>query len=249
MGRKAKKGLDYFSHDCNHDNELKYIEVLHKNGYKVFFKLLEHIYGVEGYYCKADKKNIAIFVSDKLKDVDIEEVNAIINDCLSEHLFDKCLHKKYEILTSASIQRRFFEAIKRRSELELINEYILKDNVDINELNVNINWLNVDKSTQSKVKESKEENSKEDNIAPTSSRSLEPKSKIIFNFENEKWEGYTSEDLELWGKAYPACNIKIEFAKMKAWILAAGAKGHKSNWKRFVNNWLNNCQDRGGTKT
>ena len=160
MGRKAKKGLDYFSHDCNHDNELKYIEVLHKNGYKVFFKLLEHIYGVEGYYCKADKKNIAIFVSDKLKDVDIEEVNAIINDCLSEHLFDKCLHKKYEILTSASIQRRFFEAIKRRSELELINEYILKDNVDINELNVNINWLNVDKSTQSKVKESKVKESK-----------------------------------------------------------------------------------------
>ena len=160
MGRKTKKGLDYFSHDCNHDNELKYIEVLHKNGYKIFFKLLEHIYGIEGYFCKADKKNIAIFVSDKLKDVDIEEVNAVINDCLSEHLFDKCLHKKYEILTSCSIQKRFLEAAKRRLELELIKEYILVDNVDINGLNVDINWLNVDKSTQSKrkeVKESKEE--------------------------------------------------------------------------------------------
>ena len=157
MGRKTKKGLDYFSHDCNHDNELKYIEVLHKNGYKIFFKLLEQIYGVEGYFCKADKKNIAIFVSDKLKDVDIEEANAVINDCLSEHLFNKCLHKKYGILTSCSIQKRFLEAAKRRLELDLIKEYILIDNVYINELNVNINWLNVDRSTQSKVKESKEE--------------------------------------------------------------------------------------------
>jgi len=164
MGRKTKKGLDYFSHDCNHDNELKYIEVLHKNGYKIFFKLLEHIYGIEGYYCKADKKNVAIFVSDKLKDVDIKEVNAVINDCLGEHLFDKRLHKKYEILTSCSIQKRFFEAAKRRLELELIKEYILIDIADINSLNVDINWLNVDKSTQSKVKEVKEVKESKENI-------------------------------------------------------------------------------------
>lgn len=153
MARKTKIGIDYFPHKCAHDDELEYIIALHKEtGYYIYFRLLEKIYNDLGYYTKWDKKN-AILFANKIN-VDINKLNDVINDCLSEHLFDKSLHKKHNILTSKGIQVRYFEAIDRRKEAEIINEYILIKDDYINTLNVNINRINVDGSTQSKVEES-----------------------------------------------------------------------------------------------
>jgi len=158
MARKIKIGLDYFPHSCSLDDELEYIIAIHKEvGYYVYFRLLERIYNNLGYYINWDKKNIALF-SNSIN-VDINKVNDVINDCLSEHLFDKLLNKKYNILTSKGIQQRYFEAIDRRKEAEIIKEYILLNDDYINKVNVVINWLNVDKSTQSKVEKSKVEES------------------------------------------------------------------------------------------
>lgn len=49
--------------------------------------------------------------------------------------------------------------------------------------------------------------------------------------------------------AYPAVNIEAELARMTAWLVANPAKAHKSNWLRFLNNWLRKEQDRGGQRT
>jgi hypothetical protein len=155
MARKIKKGLDYFPHDCEFDDELSYIISKHKSqGYHVFFSLLEKIYFNEGYFMNASEKNI--FLLSSRINVDINTINVIINDCLCEHLFNKCQHKQNKILTSKGIQHRYFEAIKRRKEVEIINAYILVDYVNILGDNVNINSIDVDISTQSKVKKSKE---------------------------------------------------------------------------------------------
>ncbi len=168
MARKIKKGLNYFPHDCEFDDELNYIISKHKSeGYHVFFSLLEKIYFNEGYFMNASEKNIFL-LSSKIN-VNINSINDIINDCLCEHLFDKSYHHDYKILTSKGIQARYFEAIKRRKEVEIINDYILIDYVDILGDNVNINSLNVDISTQSKVKKSRVKKSKEEKsiIEPT----------------------------------------------------------------------------------
>lgn len=154
MARKTKQGIDYFPHACSYDNELRYVVALHKEiGYYIYFEILRRIYSDNGYYMNADQKYLVLF-ADEIN-VDINKLNVVINDCLSEHLFDKSIHKQYLMLTSKSIQERYFEAIKRRKEIDLINEYILINNVDSLIQNVNINWLYVDKSTQSKVKKSK----------------------------------------------------------------------------------------------
>ncbi len=154
MARQHKQGLDYFPHDCHFDDQLEYIIALHKEiGYYSYFRLLEKIYSGHGYYTEADEKSL-ILISNKIN-VDILDLNDIINNCLCEHLFDENLFNDYEILTSSGIQVRFFEAIKRRKSVDIINEYILIDNVDILLQNVSINRLNVCKSTQSKVKKSK----------------------------------------------------------------------------------------------
>jgi hypothetical protein len=99
--------------------------------------------------------------------------------------------------------------------------------------------------TNNKIIEKEKEYIKE-YIALTLKRKSE---QILFNFETSKWENITEEHISLWNKAYPACSITIELAKMKAWLLGAGAKGHKSNWNKFISGWLSRTQNKGGTKT
>ncbi len=161
MARKSKVGLDYFPHDCTYDDELKYIIALHKEtGYYVYFELLKKIYNGFGYYCIADKKVLTLFANEI--NVDIITLNVIINDCLSEHLFDKNIHHKHKILTSKGIQERYFRAIERRREVHIINDYILIDYVNILSDDVNILSDNTYRNRQSKVKYSKVEESKGD---------------------------------------------------------------------------------------
>jgi hypothetical protein len=76
---------------------------------------------------------------------------------------------------------------------------------------------------------------------------LSKSSSLSFNKNLKVWEGITEKDRAGWGEAYPACDIDIELAKMREWILANGAKGKKSNYRRFITNWLSRTQDRGGS--
>ena len=69
-------------------------------------------------------------------------------------------------MTSKGIQKRYLEAVIRRKNVVMKNEYLLIDvtlnyqNVSILRENVNINDENVDIFKQSKVKESKVKESK-----------------------------------------------------------------------------------------
>jgi hypothetical protein len=71
---------------------------------------------------------------------------------------------------------------------------------------------------------------------------------LLFNKNLKEWEGITEKDREGWKGAYPACNIDLELKKMIEWIISNPEKGKKSNWRRFITNWLTRQQDRGGTK-
>ncbi len=97
-----------------------------------------------------------------------------------------------------------------------------------------------------KVKVKDKVNIKDNNSSDLRHKS-EPKLEIIFNFSTKEWENITEEDKKIWKEAYPACDIEQELKKMKAWVLSAGAKGHKKNWVKFITNWLSRSQDNGGT--
>jgi hypothetical protein len=86
-----------------------------------------------------------------------------------------------------------------------------------------------------------------DNTAPT----FVPKSeqpKLCFNYTSKKWQNISDKDVEIWQDAYPACDLEIELTRMIAWIVSNPTKGKKSNWRKFINNWLSRTQDKGGTK-
>lgn len=185
MARPKKQGIDYFPLDVNFSEDEK-IEIIEAEfgptGFYVILKLFMRIYGMDGYYMMFTSREQKLF--SKRINVDINSVNVIINSALEEGIFDKNLYKKYGILTSKGIQKRYFEIIQRRKNTEIIKEYLLVDlqsnenfkfisiesendisydninsiNVNINSINVDINEDNVDTmsaiNTQSKVKES-----------------------------------------------------------------------------------------------
>jgi len=165
LGRLTKEGLDYFSLDCKLDDKIYMVEVeLGLEGFALFIKLLMKVYD-EGYYLKWDDRTAKIFA--KQNNIKIDVCIKLIDVCINEGLFNHKLYKKYQILTSNGIQKRYFEAIKRRKEIHIIKEYLINGiekyinsdkypiNVYINSINDNIKGIDVDKSTQSKVKESK----------------------------------------------------------------------------------------------
>jgi hypothetical protein len=84
-------------------------------------------------------------------------VDNVVDELLKRDFFCNKKYKTNKILTSNGIQKRFFEATKRRKEINVYKEYLI---ANIAGLNVNIINLNVDINTQRKVKESKVKESK-----------------------------------------------------------------------------------------
>lgn len=163
MARPQKIGLDYFplNVDIDQDDKIAIIEAKHGIlGFAIAIKLLMKIYS-EGYYYDWTEKEQILF--SKRVNVNINDLNVIINDCVKWGLFDEELFNKYKIMTSRGIQLRYFEAVKRRKRVEIAKQYLMLTDIDINTYTniviVNINEegeiVNVDINPQSKVKESK----------------------------------------------------------------------------------------------
>lgn len=69
---------------------------------------------------------------------------------------------------------------------------------------------------------------------------------VLFNPKGEAnyaWIGIGDSDKSEWAKAFPAVVIDQELAKMSAW-LKANPSNRKSNFRRFITNWLTRAQDR-----
>lgn len=74
-------------------------------------------------------------------------------------------------------------------------------------------------------------------------RSPSPKKGLDFCFDSKKFINLTDEQIELWQNAYPALNVKIQLSQIAAWLIA-NPKNRKSNYERFITNWLKREQDR-----
>ena len=171
MSRTNKTGLDYFPLDTKLDEKFEMIEAEHGLvGFAIVIKIYQEIYK-NGYYYIWNKKRQLLF--SKKNNVYIEDLNVIINSALEWDMFSNDLFNKYNVLTSTGIQKQFLKITERRKKV-IINENIwLFDNNEINAniifINDDINVINTNIGTQSKVKESKVKESKvkETNIVQT----------------------------------------------------------------------------------
>lgn len=165
-----KSGIDYFPLDVSLDDKFELIEAeFGLTGFAVVVKLLQKIYGGQGYYCEWTYE-VALLFGKKIG-LGGNVVSEIIQTSIKRGIFDKKLYDKYHILTSAGIQKRYFEAVSRRKAVSVKKEYLLVPCAqnfifaDISSENVYQNEENAYISEQSKGKKSKGKKSKE-NSAP-----------------------------------------------------------------------------------
>ncbi|MEG1782266.1 MAG: DUF4373 domain-containing protein [Oscillospiraceae bacterium] len=160
-----RSGLDYFALDVVGDTKIQLIEAeFGLMGFGVVVKLFQMIYGGGGYFAPWDEEVSLLFA--RKSGLEPKEISRVFSAVIKREIFSKSMYEKYGILTSRGVQKRYFEAVKRRKEVEVIREYLLvpiqdlSKNVHIIGENVDIEGENSYISKQSKVKESKGKESK-----------------------------------------------------------------------------------------
>lgn len=269
MAAPLKDGLDYFNCDCIFEDKIELvIAEFGMKGLGILIKLWQKIYSSNGYYCQWDD-DVALMFANKISTVNnvvgVNAVSEFISACLRRGVFDRGMFERYNILTSTGIQKRYFEATKRRQQQNIKYEYLLIDapinavNVNNNLVNVNNNLKNADNNSQSKVKESKVKKSTvKDTIREVHSQS---KHEVIENSSVQESKKVSvqlllndktlfdifDEDITHWQKLYPAVNVAQELNSMVAWCEANPKKRKtRAGIKRFIVSWLAKKQDRGG---
>lgn len=249
MARPTKKGLDYYPLDIDFLQDIKVRKIMRACGIQsiaILISLLSSIYRDEGYYVVWDN-DMTFLVADEVGASE-GAVLEVVNKATQVGLFNKDIFKKYRILTSRGIQKRYLEVVSRRKAIDLISEYLLVDleNEYNNLVNVNINSINDSKSTQRKEKESKVKKSKYSSSNNTAEDETTATKKTRSEFSivaglyqqcigqpNALTADWIKDNLEEYG-----------FEWVKNALLEADKNGKRT--KKYVEGILNNWKTNGG---
>ena len=139
MARISKPGLDYFPLDVNFFQDRKVRRISnrhHAAGIAALTSLLCLIYKEKGFYV-AWNQDTLFDISQEVC-CEEEEMQDIIDDCLSVGLFDTYIYKEYGILTSQAIQEQYHKIItdsRRKYKLPLEQFWLIKEGEDGTENN------------------------------------------------------------------------------------------------------------------
>ena len=165
-GRQNKVWLDYFELDCHMDEKVRLIQAEYGlKGFAVFVKLLQEIYGGNGYYCEWNRDRELLFASEiGLNGGSSQLLKDIVSACIKRKLFSEQIYSEYCVLTSTGIQKQYLKATAKRDFVEMKKEFLLIDipsnrkNVVINSISVGINSINSVRNEQSREEKSIEKN-------------------------------------------------------------------------------------------
>lgn len=125
----AKVGMSAFLLDCRTNENISEIEAEYGvKGFAVVVRLWQKIYAEKGYYCEWSGRSPLLFLSDWFggnSGVTVSLINGIVERCLKNGIFNNEMYERYQILTSARIQRQYFDYAKRRETIYVVEEYLL----------------------------------------------------------------------------------------------------------------------------
>lgn len=119
-----RNGIDFFPFPSSNSTALKLLEAkLKLRGVAIYIKLLQKIFSEEGYFYKISD-DVILLLKQEIG-VNDNIIPDVINECLTRGLFDKSMYEKYSILTSDEIQKEFLNAVRKRKNIEMKEEYRL----------------------------------------------------------------------------------------------------------------------------
>lgn len=160
MARPTKQGIDYFPLDVEWDqkHELYALET-EAEGIGILITIWQMIYKNEGYYIE-NGDDLLLLIKKKTSKP-IELIRSCIDTAIKREVFNGKMHKRYKILTSKALQKRYFTAAKQKKIINYYKKYILVDittydnlvSINVNKENIDENATNVEVDVEVKVKE------------------------------------------------------------------------------------------------
>jgi hypothetical protein len=213
MARPEKPGLSYINVDVDifDDPKLMFVyERFSEKGELITIKLLLFIYA-NGYYLEWDDEVAVLFANRKFKNVSFDLVKDVVTELLKRRFFSEFMFKRFGILTSRGIQKRWLKVIKdskRKGEIsknyDLLTELIPKseeetpDEKELTTPKASFTPHFQEETTHSKEEEKKRNNSKgnESDLPLKNDELLIPKMASIWKQFNTSYIGQTSKDYE-----------------------------------------------------
>lgn len=128
MAKRVKNGFDYFNLDTQFSSSIRLCNMdMGSDSILVLIQLWQRIYSEQGYYMKLSNEHKKLFVYDSFVKLDINKLNEYLECYFELGIFDKYIYEKYEVLTSDSIQERYYNMCSsaKRPNVEIIKEYLL----------------------------------------------------------------------------------------------------------------------------
>jgi hypothetical protein len=232
-----KGGIEYFPLNVALDDKFGLIEAeFGLTGFSAVIKLLQKIYGEQGYYCEWNGE-VALLFARKIG-LGGDALSRIVDASIRRGIFDRERFERYGVLTSRGIQKRYFEAVSRRKTVEVVEEYLVEDcashlkNADIRQKYARISSENDGGAKQRKGNESKENESKEKQTRGSAGRP--PAARAAFVPPTvPQVEAYCAGR----GSGVDARRF-VDFYTSKGWMVG---KNKMADWKAAVRTW-----ERGG---
>lgn len=130
MGRPRKDGVDFFSLDTGtfRDDKVKLLRAeFGAKGMYLLIYLLCEIYEKKGYYMQWDSDKCYLVSDGAGCACSPEFVSEFVRGCVARSFFDERVFNVFGVLTSESIQRRYLCAVRKRPNIEIIEDYFLLD--------------------------------------------------------------------------------------------------------------------------
>lgn len=227
--------IKYVQLDCHLDEKFEYIEAeFGLEGFAIIVKLLQRIYGGQGYYCEWSDR-VALLFAKKIG-AGANVVQEVVASALKERIFDQEIYQNYGVLTSHGIQKRFAEVAKRRAVIFDKPEYVIGSCAQFSRdvcnpsPNARNEGQNVCNQPSSKVKQSKVKQSEVGADAPAASPPPAPdiKSQLIAAYGKKNVSDY-EQRFDQW-KAKRGGNIKVDkYATIAKWLQEDGVKKPKAS--------------------
>lgn len=134
---------------------------------------------------------------------------------------------------------------KKHSQWGLLKEQRVAESATVTKTatgGCRISTLGVAESALLELPNEQPQNTTQKTDQKTTPKEIAPSGKISLDADG-RWIDISSILLATWKEAYPALSLDAELAKAAAWIIA-NPKNKKSNYARFLTNWLTRAQDK-----
>ena len=130
MARPLKDGVDYFPKDTHFYSDDK-VRLLRSEfgaeGMYLLDYLICDLYAKEGYYAVWSKEKCMLTADGAGCGISSEFVEKFVSGCIDCRFFDEGVFRRFGVLTSAGIQRRYIRMFQSREVIPIISEYWLLD--------------------------------------------------------------------------------------------------------------------------